>query len=120
MTTATWPPGLPDYVLEQGYSEQLEDQTIESTVEAGLAKVRRRFTAPVRRFQVSLQMDAAQAAIFEAFFLDTLQGGSLPFEWRHPRTGAATRFRFRKPVPSITVFGGIDVRVQMVIEAIPS
>lgn len=120
MTTATWPPTLPDYVLEQGYSEQLEDQTIESTVEAGLAKVRRRFTAPVRRFQITLQLDSAQAATFETFFLDTLQGGSLPFDWRHPRTGAATRFRFRKPVPSYTVVGGIDVRVQMVIEAIPS
>lgn len=118
--TPTWPPSLPDFVLEQGYSEQLEDQTIESSVEAGLAKIRRRFTAPVRRFQMTLQMDEAQAATFEGFFLNTLQGGSLPFDWRHPRTGAATRFRFRKPVPSITVVGGITVRVQMVLEAIPS
>ena len=120
MTTATWPPGLPEYVLEQGYSESLEDQTIESQVEAGLAKIRRRFTAPVRRFQLTLQLDETQAALFEAFFLDTLQGGSLPFDWRHPRTGIATRFRFRKPVPSFTVVGGINVRVQMVLEAIPS
>lgn len=120
MTTATWPTGLPEFVLEQGYQENLEDQTIESTVESGLAKIRRRYTAPVRRFQVVVQMDTEQASLFEAFFLDTLQGGSLPFDWRHPRTGAATRFRFRKPVPSISVIGGEYVRIQMAIEAIPA
>lgn len=120
MTTATWPPSLPTYVLEQGYQENLEDQTIETSVEAGLAKVRRRYTASIRKFQMSVQMDEDQAEVFEIFFRDTLQGGSLPFEWRHPRTGVATTFRFRKPVPQFTVVGGAYVRVTMTLEAIPS
>lgn len=120
MTVATWPPSLPEYVLEQGYGEALEDQTVESTVEAGIAKVRRRFTAPVRRFAVVMQFDTSQAITFENFYLNTLQAGSLPFDWRHPRTGAALRFRFRKPVPQYSVIGGEYVRVQMVLESIPS
>lgn len=120
MTISTWPPTLPDYVLEQGYSEDLEDQTVESQMDAGLAKVRRRFTARVRRFQLTIQMDAEQAETFEAFFHDTLAGGSLPFDWRHPRTGLSTRFRFRKPVPKLTPVGGEYVRASFAVESIPS
>lgn len=119
MPTATWPPSLPTYVLEQGYSEQLEDQTIETAVEAGIAKIRRRYTAPVRRFQVAVQMTQDQAAVFEDFFLNTLQAGSQPFDWRHPRTGLLTRFRFRKPTPTVSVVGGSIVRYQMALESIP-
>lgn len=100
---ATWPTSLPQYVLEQGYQESLEDQTIETAMDAGPPKVRRRFTTSVRKLTVQVQMDADQAAIFEDFYLNTCAGGSLPFEWVHPRTRAARTFRFRKPVPAVSV-----------------
>lgn len=116
----TWPVTLPQYVLEAGYQEQMEDQTIESQVDAGPAKVRRRFTASVRRFQVVVQMTPAEADIFEDFFLNTLQGGSLSFDWVHPRTRVAKVFRFRKPAPQISVSGsGEIVRYTMTLEALP-
>lgn len=116
----TWPIGLPQYVLEAGYSEQLEDQTIETQMEAGPAKIRRRFTTAFRQFRVSVQMTSDQATIFENFYLDTLAGGSLTFDWVHPRTRVSKTFRFRKPSPTIqAIGGGAVVRVSMSLETLP-
>ena len=116
----TWPANLPQFVNEAGYSESLEDQTIESSMDTGSAKVRRRFTAAFRKFSVSLTMDPTQAAAFETFYLTTLQGGSLPFDWVHPRTRVAKTFRFRKPAPQVTVAGsGQVIRYNLTIESMP-
>lgn len=120
MANAVWPVSLPQYVLEAGYQESLEDQLLETQMDAGVAKIRRRFTAPYRRFTVTVQMDATQMATFETFFLTTLKGGSLVFDWVHPRTQAAKTFRFRRPAPSVMPIGGSTVvRVTMNLESLP-
>lgn len=102
----SWPGTLPQYVLEGGYQETLEDQTVESQMDTGPAKVRRRFTNSVRQFKVTIQCDEAQAADFEVFYNTTCAGGSLPFDWVHPRTRVARTFRFKKPPPQVSVMGG--------------
>lgn len=101
-----WPTTLPQYVLEAGYQEGLEDQSVETQMDAGPAKIRRRFTTVTRRFSVMVQMTPEQGAIFETFYLTTLAGGTLPFDWVHPRTRAARTFRFRRPPPTVQVSGG--------------
>lgn len=95
----SWPGSLPQFVLEQGYDETLPDQSIESQMETGPAKARRRFTTNVTKFQVQVAMDQTQASTFETFYSDTLEGGTLTFDWVHPITRVAKTFRFRKPVP---------------------
>lgn len=107
MANAAWPPTLPSYVLEQGYQETLPDNNIESSVEAGAAKVRPRFTAQFQKFTCAVQMTAAQSATFRDFFNNTLNTGSLPFDWVHPSTRQAVTFQFRKPVPQAASQGGI-------------
>ena len=120
MANAVWPTDLPQYALESGYQESLEDQTIETQMDSGPAKVRRRFTTGYRKYQLVIQMSAAQMEIFETFFLETLQGGSLPFDWLHPRTRAPKTFRFRRPPPSISPIGGSQYsRVTMALESLP-
>lgn len=114
----SWPVSLPAYVLEAGYSETLEDQTLETSMDTGPVKVRRRFTTGIRPFRFTIQMTAAQAATFETFYLTTLQGGSLSFDWVHPRTRVAKVFRFRKPPPQITSRGE-TVFVSCAVETIP-
>jgi hypothetical protein len=115
---ASWPSSLPVYVLEQGYAEKLPEQTIETQVDAGIAKVRRRYTAANRMFNITLQLSNAQAETFETFYESTLAGGSLPFDWRHPRYGTAVTFRFRKPAPQHSPIGGEYVRTSFVLEQI--
>jgi hypothetical protein len=120
MANAVWPGSLPQYVLEAGYQETLEDQIIETQMDAGVAKIRRRFTGAYRRFTVTVQMDATQAATFEAFYLTTLKGGSLPFDWVHPRTQAAKTFRFRRPPPTVTPIGSVGaIRYTLNLESLP-
>lgn len=116
----TWPTSLPQYVLEQGYNEQLPDQTVETQMDTGPVKVRRRFTVAPRRFGVVVVMDPDQIAVFEEFYGDTLAGGSLSFDWVHPRTRVSKTFRFRKPPPSINSLGngGLDMRVTFALETL--
>lgn len=118
MANPTWPVTLPQYVLEGGYQEQLQDQTIETQMEAGPAKIRRRFTKSLRRFQINLLMNSTQAAAFETFWQTTCRGGSIPFDWKNPRTQAAATMRFRNPAPQFSSVGGVNVMVQFNVEVI--
>jgi hypothetical protein len=106
MPNPTWPTTLPQYVQEGAYSETIQDQTIESQMDSGPAKIRRRFTKSIRKFSISLMMTSAQVDTFETFWQSTVKGGSLPFDWVHPRTRASATLRFRNPAPNYTVNGG--------------
>jgi hypothetical protein len=118
MANATWPGTLPAYVFEQGYSEKLNDQTLESSVEVGPPKIRRRYTKQIRSFTVQMRLTVDQKATFEGFWQTTLLGGSLPFDWVHPLTRSSTTFRFRKPAPSFTSIGGADSVVSFTMETV--
>lgn len=111
--TASWPAGLPQFVQEQGYSETLRDQSIESPMDAGPPKVRRRFTGNYRPLTWTIRCDAEQAEAFEEFYEVMLAGGTLPFTWVHPRTQRESLFRFRKPPPQYLPFGGTNVAITM-------
>lgn len=112
---AVWPTTLPQFVLESGYQEQLPKNAVETEMESGPPKVRRRFTQVFRKFSVSMIMDQAQAAVFEAFYLTTCASGSIAFEWVHPRTRAAMTLRFTGSPPSYAPFGGNYVRVSFAL-----
>ena len=106
MANPTWPGTLPQYVQEGAYNESIQDQTVESPMDTGPAKIRRRFTKSLRKFSISLMMTSAQVDTFETFWQTTVKGGSIPFDWVHPRTRAAATLRFRNPAPSYNVNGG--------------
>lgn len=111
-----WPATLPQFVLESGYQEQLQDQVVETQMESGPVKVRRRFTKQVRTFQCQMLMTAAQHVIFESFWQTDCLGGSISFTWVHPRTRAAATFRFRTPAPQYQTVGGVNVIATFALE----
>lgn len=113
-----WPSSLPAYVQEGGYQEKFQDQNVESQMDTGPAKIRRRFTKAIRFFSVSMQMSPSQVTDFETFWQTDCKGGSVSFTWVHPRTRSAATFRFRNPAPSYSVFGGINVMVNFTMELI--
>ena len=115
---ATWPASLPEYVLEQGYSETAPDQSIESNMDAGPAKQRRRFTTNFRPIKATIRCEDTQVATFETFYYTTLEGGTLPFAWVHPRTRVACTMRFRKPAPTYRPVGEA-VDISFAVEIIP-
>lgn len=86
---ATWPSGLPQKPLLDGFSEGKQDIILRTEMDVGPAKRRRRYTWAPARFAVSLVCTTAQVATFETFVETTLNGGVDAFDWTHPRTGAA-------------------------------
>jgi hypothetical protein len=113
-----WPSTLPAYVQEGGYQERFQDQKLESSMDTGPAKLRRRFTKQIRFIGVQMLMTESQVTDFEAFYFTTLKGGVLPFDWVHPRTRSATTFRFRNPSPTYGVTGGVNVLVNFTLEVV--
>lgn len=107
---ATWPVGLPEFVLVNGFRRSPNSNVISFGTEVGPGKTRRRSTARTKNMAASLMVDGTQLATFEAFFEDDLVDGSLPFDWVDPVGGAACTFRFDPASPySVSAVSGNDV-----------
>lgn len=74
-----WPASLPQYVNRDGYQSGTGDGRVRSDTDAGIAKLRRRFSAVPRPLSVVMTMTRAQLATFRGFVEDDLKGGTLPF-----------------------------------------
>lgn len=85
MANPVWPGSLPEYVLQSGYGEEKQDQALRQPMEGGASKTRRRFTARFDLIDIRLMMTNEQVTLFETFYEDTLKGGTLNFDWVHPR-----------------------------------
>ena len=115
---ATWPVTLPEIPLIAGASETAPDVVIRTQMDAGPAKIRRRFTAGVRKHQMKMILTTAQVAILDDFFVSTLSGGAVAFDWENPRTNVAAEFRFTGP-PQYTPVSGSYYDVGFELEELP-
>lgn len=116
--TAAWPNTLPQQPLRDSYQEAQEPAFIRSEVDAGPAKVRRRFTAPVTRVSMQFRMTPAQVTTFETWWRDTIKLGSLSFTLTHPRTSTSTTWRNVEPY-RLTPLAGDRWLVQLSLEILP-
>ena len=116
----TWPASLSQRPLIDGFVEMPPNLVVRSQTDLGPAKVRRRATASMTRFQMTLRMTAPQLATFRTFLADDLDDRARSFTWVHPITGAAGTFRIVDP-PSIVPAGNAAVswRVALVVELLP-
>jgi len=88
-----WPAGLPQAPLVRSLSETFPALALRTEMETGPAKMRRRATAVPRSFDIELSLTRNQVALFDQFYTDSIKLGSIPFEWKHPRTGAVCDMR---------------------------
>ncbi|MCA3519370.1 MAG: hypothetical protein IOC87_04145 [Rhodobacter sp.] len=116
--TAVWPPGLPQATEIDEYAETLPTLAIRTDMDAGPAKVRRRYSAGPVRWQGSLLLTQAETVTLEAFWRTTLGGGALAFAWQHPRLGTAATMRFTEP-PAFRHVSGPLFRATLQIEILP-
>ncbi|NOR27612.1 MAG: hypothetical protein GQ540_03675 [Lutibacter sp.] len=114
---AVWPGSLPQKPLF-GFSETTPDLTIRTSMGVGPDKIRRRFTAGVRQFPMSFQMTTAQVATFDTFYITTLAGGSLQFDYSDLRTGLLKSWRF-VGVPRYTPISNERWTVDINLEQMP-
>jgi hypothetical protein len=87
-------PTLPA-VDQSDYRETPADTTIRSEVDAGIPKVRRRFTAGIDVIDVTYNLTMAELATLDDFYRSTTKNGSLPFTYTHPRLGTTVVCRFK-------------------------
>lgn len=87
-------------------------------MDSGPAKMRRRYTAAPRMFQLMFRLTSTQLAAFDLFFVTTSRMGSLRFNYTHPRTSVACEARF----VGAPVYGnplGTECDVSFKIEVLP-
>jgi hypothetical protein len=123
MANAVWPAELPQVPLVQGYTRKPQAARVRSAVDAGPAKVRRRFTAKVRNVTYLITVNKEQWAIFWNFYDNTLAQGSLPFDWIDGVSGDPATLRFGEDEPSEAPANGNEpgyLTITMPLEILPS
>lgn len=119
MSVPVWPAELPQQLFVNGYSQSFAETTIKSEMDAGPAKVRRRFTAGIEPISGKMVMTAAQLTMLETFYNTTLLGGSLRFSWtKPPAHTAACEMRFTES-PSWTAVEPEVYEVSLSLEILP-
>ncbi len=115
---ASWPNSLPAYPLIDGFHETVPKTVIRTEMEQGPAKVRLRTTAAVRVMSVHYLMNKSQIETLETFYLATLQGGAIAFDFTHPRNDGLVSCRFIKP-PEYSTSNGNYFKVSIELEVMP-
>jgi len=116
--TADWPTTLPAAPLAEGFNEMMPDVVLRTDMDTGPAKLRRRTTAEVSALQVAYLLSATETALLDDFYMNTLGGGTLSFNYTHPRTAEAVTCRFARP-PSYATENGEIFQAQLVLEVLP-
>lgn len=115
---AVWPVGLPQRMRTEGYNETPPSSAIVTPMETGPKKRRNRFTAAVRPIKGTIRVSFAQRQILDDFFVTTLMGGTLPFDWVHPVTQAPATFVFARP-PEYSAFNRQRLTVRLELDQQP-
>lgn len=118
MPDVFWPPQLQQLLNVAEFSVQIGSTTIRSENDIGPAKVRRRSTKSVDRYNCSINIDMSEYQIVYDFFDIDLNGGVRQFVFPHPITQVNTYFRMVEP-PSFRPLGGRTFQVSMIWEATP-
>lgn len=119
MANQTWPASLPQKLLLSGFSEQPPDTRIRGEMDQGPPKMRRRSTASSRPINGEIHCTASQVETLDDFYNDTVDGGTLRFDWEHPRTGSAVEMRFRERPSYSEAISNDLYRVRLRLEIMP-
>lgn len=118
---ATWPVSLPQTPLQDGFSEQIENGVITTQMDQGPSKTRRRFTASVKKYEVTFLMSASQLSTFRTFFDSAISGGANSFTFTDPivNTSGSFRIDMSQGSPTITPLSGGQYTVSFSMEKLP-
>jgi hypothetical protein len=91
----SWPADLPQdwYLADNGPDYKPVDNTIRTSVMAGPAKARRKFTSNVENLTLTGTLDRCEYKLLKDFVQLTLKE-VLPFGWKHFITDGPATYRF--------------------------
>lgn len=91
----TWPSKF--CPLAGSFQESPPNSTIRSSMDKGPDKIRRRTTANIRPVQFNILISRQDTQELDTFYDVETVGGSLPFDFVHPRTEQIVEARFVNP-----------------------
>lgn len=94
MANPAWPGTIPQVPLLSSFDERPRSIRINSSMDVGPPKSRRRYTKELRDQTWQFVMTETQRTAFDSFFYTTLSGGSLAFDHTDPVTDTTKTFRF--------------------------
>ncbi|MEZ0260292.1 MAG: hypothetical protein ACAH80_04740 [Alphaproteobacteria bacterium] len=115
---AAWPETLPQSPLIDGFRETPANTALRTEMDTGPAKLRQRTTAATATLSLTFIISTVQLATLDSFYADTLQGGTLSFDFTHPVTGETVNCRFRQPPARAALAGGY-FRTGIELEVLP-
>src|SRR5690554_6657207 len=118
MAIPSWPAGLPQELVVEGYGQSAADTLLTSQTDKGPGKRRRRTTAGVEPVQGRLLCSGDELESLRAFFRTTLGDGALRFAWADPASGEPCEMRFTQPI-SWRARGGDLFDVTLQLEILP-
>lgn len=105
---STWPTTLPALNFPHAahnYQREPQDPTLRTPMDAGPAKVRRRYTAVPVTISFTTLLSDAQYATEQAFYNDTVKATGR-FDWTDPATQQTATFRYVTPTSAVAAGGG--------------
>ncbi len=114
-TEILWPESLPQSPLLDGWQETLADNVLRTEMEQGPAKLRRRSTVASGRMRAQFLLSAADCALLDTFYNDTLAGGVKVFRLLHPLRNVTIVCRFAAP-PEYAAVNGEYCRARLSLE----
>lgn len=111
---STWPVTLPPYPVNNKFSLNIQDLTVNSSMETGSPKRRKRFTAGIVTMTLNYILTSTTWATLLKFYQDY---PTTAFSFTRPDTNATVSARFTKP-PTVTVDSNA-YKVTVVLEVLP-
>ena len=94
MTKLTWPAELPQLLRLEGLSATKKGNVIRTSMDAGPAKARQRYTVSTKNFTGSILVTESQRKILENWYTNILGNGTLRFKMKDSQTLEIAEFRF--------------------------
>ena len=113
MANINWPPELPATLIMDGLSKQPQSNVTRTTMDAGPAKARRRYTARMINYSGKIIFNALQLNLFERFYSNILGDGVLRFNFTDPVSLDTAEFRFAADYTVNAVDGLFEVTVNL-------
>jgi hypothetical protein len=88
-------------------------------MDSGPKYMRRIFTATPTQFNISMTLTSAEVDTLLVFYQTTAKQGTVPFEWKHPRTQATVDMRFLGDQPSYGHAGAEEFQTSFTVEVLP-
>ena len=108
-----WPSTLQQCLNQGGWQYSAENTNIQTSVETGPKKIRRRTTRPEHLMQSDIWFDSSLYQTLNDFYNLTLQNGTQNFFFNNPISGASSVWRFENPI-QYSPLGGEQFVAKMV------